>query len=285
MSEYKVSQRRSCGLLEMARSSCRYKTRRASDDELRDRLRALASARSRFGYRRLHVLVKREGLQVNHKRVYRVYRAEGLAVRRRTRKRLARTARPTLDTPTTCDERWSMDFVSDTLADGRTFRTLNVVDEFSRECLAIEVDTSLSGRRVTRVLDGISVTRGLPATIVTDNGPEFAGQVLDAWAHERGVHLHFIRPGKPVENAYVESFNGRFRDECLNEHWFTSLADARTVISAWRDDYNRVRPHSSLGDVPPEEFARTAELRSPTAPCAQQSMDTLSSELPCRLDQ
>jgi putative transposase len=285
MSEYKFSQRRSCGLIQMARSSCRYKTRRASDDELRDRLRALASSRSRFGYRRLHVLVKREGLQVNHKRVYRLYRAEGLAVRRRIRKRLARTARPNLDTPTMCDERWSMDFVSDTLADGRTFRTLNVVDEFSRECLAIEVDTSLSGRRVVRVLDGIGATRGLPGTIVTDNGPEFAGQVLDAWAHERGVHLHFIRPGKPVENAFVESFNGRFRDECLNEHWFTSLADARATISTWREDYNRVRPHSSLGDVPPEEFARTAELRSPPAPCAQQSMDTLDSELPCKLDQ
>lgn len=262
MSEYKFSQRRSCGLIDMARSSCRYRHRRASDDILRDRLRALAVQRSRFGYRRLHLLVKREGLQVNHKRVYRVYRAEGLAVRRRVRKRLAGTARPRLDAPTMCNERWSMDFVSDTLADGRTFRTLNIVDDFSRECVAIEVDTSLSGRRVSRVLDEVRCSRELPGTIVVDNGPEFAGKVLDAWAHERGVHLHFIRPGKPVENAHIESFNGRFRDECLNEHWFLSLAHTRQVVEAWRLDYNAVRPHSALGNVSPTEFEQCTRDRA-----------------------
>jgi putative transposase len=181
-------------------------------------------------------LVGREGLTVNHKRLYRVYRAAGLQVRRRRRKRLTRGDRVPLPRPSQRRERWSMDFTLDTLADGRAFRTLNIVDDFTRECVAIEVDRSLPGLRVARVLDRLQAAGGLPQTIVVDNGPEFAGRTLDAWAYRTGVTLRFIRPGKPIENAYVESFNGKFRDECLNEHWFVNLADAKTAIEAWRVD-------------------------------------------------
>ena len=215
--------------------------------------------RARFGYRRLHILLEREGLVVNHKRVHRIYRAAGLQVRRRRRKRLTRAERMPLPTPSQRLERWSMDFTADTLADGRGFRTLNIVDDFTRECVAIEVDRSLPGLRVARVLDRLHAAIGLPQTIVVDNGPEFAGRTLDAWAYARGVTLRFIRPGKPIENAYVESFNGKFRDECLNEHWFVSLADAKAAIEAWRIDYNTVRPHSSLAGRTPDQFARITE--------------------------
>jgi putative transposase len=223
------------------------------------RLQAHAAVRARFGYRRLHILLEREGVIVNHKRVHRIYRAAGLQVRRRRRKRLTRAERVPLPVPSRGRERWSMDFTVDTLADGRGFRTLNIVDDFTRECVAIEVDRSLPGLRVTRVLDRLQAVIGLPQCIVVDNGPEFAGRTLDAWAYARGVTLRFIRPGKPIENAYVESFNGKFRDECLNEHWFVSLADAKAAIEDWRIDYNRVRPHSSLDGATPEQFAKVTE--------------------------
>jgi len=222
-------------------------------------LQAHAAERPRFGYRRLHTLVRREGLQVNHKRVYGVYRGAGLQVRRRRRKRLTRGQRVPLPAPSRRGERWSMDFMADTLADGRGFRTLNVVDDFTRECVAIEVDRSLPGLRVVRVLDRLAETVGLPAVLVLDNGPEFSGRALDTWAYARRVHLRFIRPGKPIENAFVESFNGKFRDECLNEHWFASVTEARTLIEAWRVDYNTVRPHSALGGETPLHFARMTE--------------------------
>jgi putative transposase len=220
-----------------------------------ERLQAHAAVRARFGYRRLHILLEREGLAVNHKRVHRIYRAAGLQVRRRRRKHVTRAERVPLPAPSGPRERWSMDFTTDTLADGRNFRTLNIVDDFTRECVAIEVDRSLPGLRVTRVLDRLRSTIGLPQTIVMDNGPEFVGRTLDAWAYTHGVTLRFIRPGKPIENAYVESFNGKFRDECLNEHWFVSLVDAKAVIEAWRIDYNTVRPHSSLDGRTPDQFA------------------------------
>jgi putative transposase len=223
------------------------------------RLQAHAAVRARFGYRRRHILLEREGLIVNHKRVHRIYRAAGLQVRRRRRKRLTRAERVPLPTPGQRLERWSMDFTVDTLADGRGFRTLNIVDDFTRECVAIEVDRSLPGLRVARVLDRLYAAIGLPQCIVVDNGPEFAGRTLDAWAYARSVTLRFIRPGKPIENAYVESFNGKFRDECLNEHWFVSLADAKAAIETWRVDYNTVRPHSSLDGATPEQFAKIAE--------------------------
>jgi putative transposase len=252
-----VSQRRSCAVLGVNRSSCRYVSRRP-EDPVREPLRALAARRPRFGYRRLTVLLRRDGWHINHKRVYRLYCADGLAVRRKRRRKLAAGCRILLAAPTQPHRRWSIDFMGDTLASGRTFRTFNVVDDGSRECLAIEVDHSLSGHRVVRVLDRIAESRPLPAVIVMDNGPELSGRALDLWAYARGVRLHFIRPGKPVDNAFVESFNGKFGDECLNENWFQDLEDARTKIDAWRHDYNDVRPHSALGNRTPTEFAAQA---------------------------
>ncbi len=254
--------RRACRVIQIAESSYRYRSCRQEPEGLRERLLELAAERPRFGYRRLHVLLVREGWAVNHKRIQRMYREEKLAVRRKRRKRVAQTARRPKVLPAGPNERWSMDFMADSLATGRGFRTFNVVDDFTRECVAIEVDTSLSGERVTRVLDQVIERRGKPLSLVMDNGPEFAGRALDAWAYQRGVQLHFIRPGKPIENCFVESFNGKFRDECLNQHWFTSLRDARLEIEAWRRDYNHVRPHSSLGQLPPAVFAKGAELRS-----------------------
>jgi putative transposase len=258
--EFKFSERRACGVLGQARSSCRYVPRRTTVQALLDDLLGLAVKRPRFGYRRLHLMLRRQGWRVNHKRVYRIYRAEGLAVRRRKRKRLAAWLRVKLLVPTRANERWSMDFVHDTLATGRKFRVLNIVDDLTREALAIEVDTSLGGARVVRVLDRLVALRGLPSVVVCDNGPEFTGRALDEWAYRMGVKLHFIRPGKPTENAYVESFNGKFRDECLNEHWFLDLGDARIKIENWRVDYNEVRPHSSLGDLTPKEYLSTLGL-------------------------
>ena len=253
-SSFELSQRRACRLVGISDSSCRYVSIR-QDEPLLTRIRELAQERTRFGYKRLHVLLRREGVQVNHKRVYRLYRREGLMVKRRRRKRVALPRTP-LPLPTAVNQRWSMDFVSDTLADGRVIRTLNIVDDFTRECRAIEVDTSLPGLRVARVLERLRERHGLPKTIVVDNGPEFAGRLLDAWAYQRGVKLHFIEPGKPIQNAFVESFNARFRDECLNEHWFTSLAHAEVVIEAWRREYNEERPKKGLGGLTPAAYAR-----------------------------
>jgi len=264
-----LSERRACRLVGMARTSCRYEPQPLEQEEnLKARLRTLAGERRRFGYRRLTVLLRREGWTVNHKRVYRLYRQEGLEVRRRKRKRIGAGERQPLAIPTRPNERWSMDFVADALTDGRRFRSLNIVDDFNRECLAAEVDTSLPGARVVRVLEQLGERRGLPQVLVTDNGPEFAGQALDVWAYEQGVKLHFIEPGKPVQSAFIESFNGKMRDECLNEHWFGTPGEARQTIEAWRRDYNEVRPHSALGNRTPQEFtACGATLRSPTAPC------------------
>ncbi len=262
-----LSERRACKLVGMTRSSYRYAVRRQEPGGLRERLRGLAQERCRFGYRRLTVLLRREGWPVNHKRVYRLYREEGLGVRRRKGKRIGVVRRQPLAIPTRPNGRWSMDFISDALGDGRKFRSLNIVDDFNRECLAAEVDTSLTGARVVRVLEQLGERRGLPQILVMDNGPEFAGRAVDVWAYDQGVKLHFIEPGKPVQNAFIESFNGKMRDECLNEHWFMSLAEAREAIEAWRRDYNEVRPHSSLGNRTPQEFtACGAALRSPTAP-------------------
>jgi putative transposase len=202
--------------------------------------------------------LRREGFKVNWKLVYRVYREEKLSLRVRKRRRIASLVRVPMDVPKRPNLRWSMDFVSDQLGStGRRFRCLTIVDDFTRECLAIEVDTSLPGDRVARVLDRLAFLRGLPQGIVIDNGPEFTGRALDTWAFARKVKLDHIRPGKPVENAFIESFNGRLRDECLNEHWFSTLKEAQVRIEAWRQDYNRNRPHSSLGDMTPEEFAKT----------------------------
>jgi putative transposase len=248
------SERRACALVGLSRASARYRGSGRDDGELRERLHALAAERRRFGYRRLHVLLCREGWVVNHKRIYRLYREEQLSVRKRSRKRVARERCP-LPAPTGPNQRWSLDFVSDALSWGRKIRMLTIVDGFTRESLAIEVDTSLSGVRVARVLDQVIERRGqMPREIVLDNGPELTSKALDQWAYEHGVRLCFIEPGKPVQNAYIESFNGRLRDECLNEHWFQSLPHAKRIIEDWRQDYNRHRPHSSLGNRSPEEF-------------------------------
>jgi putative transposase len=259
-----MSERRACRVVGMNRSTLRYEARREDPVELRARLRELARARPRFGYRRLHVLLRREGRAVNHKRIYRLYRQEGLSVRRRKRKRVARGRGPILLPPTRTNQRWSMDFMGDTLATGRTFRLLNVVDDFSRECLVIDAATSIPGMRVARVLDELAELRDLPETIVIDNGPEFTSRALDEWAYRRGVRLLFITPGRPIENAYVESFNGKFRDECLNEHWFLSLDEVRATTEDWRIDYNQNRPHSSLDDLTPQEFAARSEAKGST---------------------
>jgi len=240
-------------------------TARPDEKRLRGRLRELAAERRRFGYRRLHVLLGREGVAVNHKRVERLYRAEGLAVRRRARKRVA-AERALLLLPTAPNEQWSLDFVSDTLSWSRRIQLLVVVDTVTREALAIEVDTSLPGERVVRVLERIAAERGVPSAIVLDNGPELTGRALDQWAYGRGLQLRFIEPGKPMQNGFSESFVGRLRDECLNEHWFTGLADARRTGEAWRRDYNAVRPRSSLGYRTPTEARRTWARQAATLP-------------------
>lgn len=250
-----ISERRACRFTGFSLSTQRYRSRRPLDDELREKLKDLVKKRPRWGYRRLYILLKREGYPRNRKLVQRVYREEGLSVGSRKRRKMAAVARSPMASPLGPNERWSMDFVRDTLANGRVFRALTVVDDFTRESPAIEVDYSLPGERVAHTLDRLARERGLPKTIVCDNGPEFQSQVLDFWAHRHGVTLSFIQPGKPVQNAFVESFNGKFRDECLNENYFTSLLDAQTTIEAWRKDYNEMRPHSSLGDLTPAEFA------------------------------
>jgi putative transposase len=248
---------RACGLVGISRSLYRYRSRRADSEPLRARIEEIAAVKRRYGYRRVYLRLRREGWAVNRKRVYRLYQEAGLAVRRRKRKRIGPFERKPLPKPTAANISWSMDFVADGLIGGRRLRCLTIVDDCTRECLAIEVDTSITGLRVQAVLDRLADTRGLPKSITVDNGPEFYGQVLDQWAYRTGVELSFIRPGKPNENAYIESFNGKFRDECLNEHWFLSLPHARSVIEAWRIEYNTERPHSSLGNRTPEEFAGT----------------------------
>ena len=241
----------------MSRTSFGYAPIIKPDEELiRKRLRKLSETRRRFGCTRLHIMLRREGFMINHKRTERLYKQEGLCLRIRRRKKLASLLRTEIPKPEYANHIWSMDFMRDNLSDGRTVKLLSVVDEYTRKCFQIEVDTSINGVRVTKVLSEISQIQGLPEIIIIDNGPEFISNALDAWAYQRGVKLTFIRPGKPVENAYIESFNGRLRDECLNENWFLSVEHARRVVEEWRIDYNTARPHSSLGNLSPEEFIR-----------------------------
>ena len=246
--QFDVSERRACRLVGVGRSTTRYQPHpHGAEAALRQRLYELATERRRFGYRRLHVLLQREGHVVNHKRVARLYREAGLTVRRRGRKRSVAIPRGGVARPAGPHGQWSLDFVSDALAWGRRIRLLTVRDTFTREALAIEGDTSLPGERVVQVRAWVVGERGAPQELVLDNGPELTSRVLDQSAYTIGIKLQFITPGKPIENAFVESFNGRLRDECLNEHWFLSLADARQLVEAWRLDYNRARPHSALG--------------------------------------
>jgi putative transposase len=238
-------------------SSYRYRSRRLADGPLRERLRALAVIRRRFGYRRLGWLLEREGLKVNLKKVYRLYREEGLAVKRRRGRRRAIGTRAPIVVPRAPNQRWSLDFVSDQLANGRRFRILVVIDDFNSECLAAIPDFSLSGLRVIRELERLIALFGKPAMIVSDNGTELTSNAVLRWAADQGIEWHYIAPGKPMQNAFVESFNGRLRDECLNEHVFTSLGDARRIVESWRIDYNTVRPHGRLGGLPPAVFRAT----------------------------
>ena len=240
----------------MPRMTLRYRHRRDPQEALRMRLRDLAASRVRYGYRRLTVLLKREGWKVNAKRIYRLYTEEGLIVRTKRRKQRAQRQRIAQGSAVRPNQKWSMDFVAQRLVDGRWVRVLTVIDQFTRECLALFADVSLSGEKVAAALDKIVADRGAPQSITVDNGTEFASKAVDLWAYQSAVHLDFIRPGRPVENGYIESFNGKLRDECLNVEVFFSLADARHKLAIWFEDYNHRRPHSSLADRTPAEFAR-----------------------------
>ena len=254
MQRHGLSQRRACELVGLDRSTLRYRCRRPEDTAIRERLRELAAERRRFGYRRLGWMLAREGHRLNHKKLYRLYREERLMVRRRRGRKRALGTRAPMVLPTRINQRWSLDFVSDTLSNGRRFRVLCIVDDYSRECLAAVVDTSLGGVRVVRELERLVEERAKPDTIVSDKGTELTSGAVLRWATRR-IGWHYIEPGKPVQNAFIESFNSKLRDECLNEYVFSSLAEARAIIEEWRQDYNHLRPHSSLGTLTPVEFA------------------------------
>jgi putative transposase len=243
--KFQTSTRRACGLVQLNRSTSYYRDRKRDDAGLRMRIRELAQSRPRFGYLRIHILLRREGWIVNRKRVHRIYTQEGLQLRIKQRKKRAAILRTALMRATAGNQQWSMDFVADALLDGRRFRILTIVDQFTRECPVLEPDTSLSGSKVVGVLERLGRQRGLPQSITVDNGTEFVSKTLDAWAYAKSIKLDFILPGKPVENAFIESFNGRLRDECLNVNIFLSLSDARSKLELWRQDYNECRPHSS----------------------------------------
>jgi putative transposase len=253
---YEVSERRACSALDADRRTVRYRSRRPDDAEVRARLRELAAIRRRFGYRRLHVLLTREGIVMNHKKLRRLYREERLQVRRRGGRKRALGTRAPMIMPQGANQRWSLDFLSDAFADGRRFRILAIVDDFTRECLALVPDTSLPGLRVVRELDALITARGRPATCVSDNGTELTGMAVLRWSQQTRVEWHYIAPGKPQQNAFIESFNGRLRDELLNETLFTSLNHVREALAIWKEDYNTVRPHSALGNLPPLTYAK-----------------------------
>lgn len=252
---YEVSQRRACSVLAADRSSVRYRSSRPDDAAIRTRLRELAAIRRRFGYRRLHVLLRQEGTLMNHKRLRRLYREERLQVRRRGGRKRALGTRAPMTMPQAPNQRWSLDFLSDSFTDGRRFRILAVVDDFTRECLCLVADTSLSGARVARELDLVIAERGKPFTCVSDNGTELTSMAILRWSQEREIEWHYTAPGKPTQNAFIESFNGRLRDELLNEVLFTSLDSSRQALRAWKEDYNTVRPHSAIGNIAPAVYA------------------------------
>ena len=251
MAERGFSQKRACGLVQIDPKTVRRKPEQG-DAEVRERLRSLAAERRRFGYRRLGILLEREGVSMNKKRLFRLYREEGLAVRRRRGRKRATGTRAPMPLPDDPNQRWSLDFVADSLSWGRRFRILCIVDDFTREALALVVDTSIGGQRMARELDRLIARRGRPAMIVSDNGTEMTSRAILEWTNRTGVAWHYIAPGKPQQNGFVESFNGRLRDECLNEEVFATLAEARAVIERWRIDYNHVRPHSAHGGLTPE---------------------------------
>jgi putative transposase len=249
--------RRATSLLKISRSAYLYQSQARDASVLRLRIKEIAHTRVHYGYRRVHVMLRREGFKDNHKRVYRLYREAGLSLRhKRPRRNKSARLRQPKQIVTAVNEIWSMDFVSDATFDGRRLRALTIVDCYTRECLAIEVGQSLKGSDVVTALNRIVALRGTPMTIKTDNGSEFISKVMDRWAYERAIEMDFSRPGKPTDNAKVESFNGRLREECLNANWFLSLEDAQCKIEAWREHYNETRPHSALNWQTPAEFAR-----------------------------
>lgn len=265
MAGYRISERRACRTLRFARSSHRYRSCAKDQTALRLRLRDLAATRVRYGYRRLYILLRREGWKVNHKRIYRLYQQEGLSLRIKRKKRIS-VQRVPLPPATAPNERWSMDFMIDGLFNGQRFRVLTLVDNFSKVSPAVEADFSFPGRRVVEVLERIATTTGrLPKVIHVDNGPEFAGKALDEWAHRWGVKLSFSRPGKPTDNAFIEAFNGRLRQECLDQNWFLSLEDARQKLKAWHQEYNTQRPHTALGMQAPACFSSQWHLQASLA--------------------
>ena len=277
---YGISVRRSCGLAGLRGGTYYYRAIPVDDKPLREAIRKVARERRRWGCPRIIVGLRRNGWRDNHKRIERIYREEALQVRRRRRKRACAEAREPLIQPSRPNQVWAMDFMSDALAGGRKIRLLNIVDTYSRECLRIEVDTSLPGARVARVLEELRASRGLPERIMTDNGPEFTGRVMDAWAYAREVKLHFIQPGKPMQNGYIESFNGKFRDECLNENWFVDLPDVRQITKGYQAHYNQERPHSALGNLTPMEFVAQVELPTAAATGGWPSAASMDNSLP-----
>lgn len=255
-----VSQRRACKVLNADRSTVRYQSKRSDDTALREAINRVAKERRRFGYRRINIMLQREGLHMNLKKLRRIYAEEKLQVRRRGgRKRALGTRRP-MEMPDGPNQRWSLDFVSDAFTDGRRFRILTIVDDFTKECVALVPDTSISGLRVTRELDRALELRGIPKTIVSDNGTEFTSMAILKWVQNNGIDWHYIQPGKPTQNAFIESFNGKLRDECLNETLFSSLDDAKQELENWKEDYNNHRPHSSIGYLTPNEFVRKISM-------------------------
>lgn len=257
MARFGLSRRRACLLVSVSRTVFSYQPRLSElNEKIRQRLKELAARYRRFGAWKFHKILRREGLAINHKRVERIYREEGLSLRVRKRKKLKAVSRVPLSRPVRVNQQWSMDFIHDKLWEGRKFRSLSIVDTFTHECIALEVDTSLGGERVKRVLERLASERGLPEAITVDNGPEFISQVMDEWAYRRRVKLDFIRPGKPTDNPFVESFHDKFRDECLDDHYFSTLFEARSIIENWRIEFNTFRPHRTLKGLTPEEFSQ-----------------------------
>lgn len=257
MEAFRLSERVACKLAGLSRTALRYQPKTNADSRLRQRLKALATLYPRYGYLMLHGLLRGEGMVKNRKHTYRLYTEEGLQVRTKKRKKLTRPRQP-MEVPTAVNQRWSMDFVSDQLSNGRRFRVLNVVDDYSREMVGQLVSVSISGRQVARFLSLLIEQRGKPSKVICDNGSEFTSKAMFFWCKETGVSLGFIQPGKPTQNAFVESLNGKFRNECLNQHWFRTMDEARYEIDLWREHYNTVRPHSSLNYMSPVEYAKQA---------------------------
>ena len=257
--KYHISERRACRLISLPRSTHRYTRVQTSDDEvIKERMQILASRWKRFGYRRIHMMLIREGSHINHKKAYRLYKEAGLSLKRKAKRRTYEKRgmpdRSRLQRP---NDRWSMDFVSDSTCTGKRFRVFTLIDEVTRKCLALEVDTSIGGEQVARFLNKAILFYGMPKEILSDNGPEFTSNAMNEWSYSKKIDHIFIDPGKPMQNGYIESFNGKLRDECLNQNWFKNITHAREIISLWREEYNHERPHSALGNLAPQEYAST----------------------------